>query len=84
MMPLDTVPYTSPCRSYSRLVIIIIVPLVWLRHPLNLTSIKYMHTYTRVYNEQLVTQDSNNAALTLPRNKVWHMMMFDIMHTHAH
>ena len=41
-------------------------PLIWLRHPLDLTSIWYKHMYTSIYNKQPVTQDSNN-------NRIWHM-----------
>jgi len=46
------------------IIIIIIVPLIWLRHTLNLTSI--IHVYLYKYNEQPVSQDSNIAAHTLP------------------
>jgi len=50
----------STCGIHSAYaIIIIILPLIWLRHLLNLTSILDMHMYTIIYNEQPVTQDSN-------------------------
>ena len=49
-------------KCLDTIIIIIIVPLMWLRYTLNLTSNHiYMYTvYVYKYNEQPVSQDSNN------------------------